>query len=42
VVGFTLSKTVLMTVVSFVMRKYMDPSAIPTPLPPVYGRHTAG
>lgn len=33
--GFTLTKTVLVTVASYVMRVYMDPSSrISTPLPP--------
>ena len=34
VLGFSLAKTVIATVAAFVMRRYMDASGIPTPLPP--------
>jgi len=34
VVGFSLAKTVVQTVVSYVMRRKIDGSVIPTPLPP--------
>lgn len=30
----TLTKTVLQTTASYVMRRFVDPSRIPTPLPP--------
>ena len=32
---FTLGKTVVVTAGSFVMRRYLDASGIPTPLPPL-------
>jgi hypothetical protein len=34
IIGFTLMKTVLMAVAAFVMRRYLDGSKVPTPLPP--------
>jgi hypothetical protein len=34
VLGFTLAKTVVQTVAAFVMRKFLDGSSVPTPLPP--------
>lgn len=34
VMGFLLAKTALVTALSYVMRQYLDGSAIPTPLPP--------
>ena len=34
IIGFTLLKTVLITAASYVMRRFMDPSKVPTPLPP--------
>lgn len=34
VLGFLLAKTVAVTALSFVMRQYLDPSGLPTPLPP--------
>lgn len=34
VIGFSLLKTVLVAVASFVMRRFMDPSRFPTPKPP--------
>lgn len=33
IIGFSLMKTVLMAGAAFVMRRFMDPSKIPTPLP---------
>ena len=32
--GITAAKTVVTTVASYVMRRFLDPSAVPTPLPP--------
>lgn len=32
--GFLLAKTVTTTAASYVMRKYLDGSSVPTPLPP--------
>lgn len=34
VLGFLVVKTVAVTALSYVMRQYLDGSAIPTPLPP--------
>jgi hypothetical protein len=34
VIGITLAKTILQTAASYVMRRFVDASAIPTPLPP--------
>lgn len=34
VLGFLVCKTVAVTALSYVMRQYLDPSRIPTPLPP--------
>lgn len=34
VVGFLLSKTVIVSAASYVMRAYLDKSSVPTPLPP--------
>lgn len=34
VLGFLLAKTVTVTALSFLMRQYLDPSRLPTPLPP--------
>lgn len=34
VLGFLATKTVAVTVLSYVMRQYLDASVIPTPLPP--------
>jgi hypothetical protein len=34
VLGFLVCKTVAVTVLSYVMRQYLDTSALPTPLPP--------
>lgn len=34
ILGFLLAKTVVVTGLSYVMRTYLDRSAIPTPLPP--------
>jgi hypothetical protein len=33
-IGFTLAKTLAQTIYSYVMRRYLDPSGVPTPLPP--------
>jgi hypothetical protein len=33
-IGITLAKTVLQTAASYVMRRFVDTSTIPTPLPP--------
>ena len=32
--GFTFVKTAIVTAGSFVLRRFLDPSSIPTPLPP--------
>lgn len=32
--GFTLAKTVIMTAGSYILRRFVDRSSIPTPLPP--------
>lgn len=34
ILGFLIAKTVAVTVLSYVMRQYLDGSALPTPLPP--------
>lgn len=34
VLGFSLAKTVVASAGSFILRRYIDPSGIPTPLPP--------
>lgn len=34
VLGFSFAKTILSTIASFVMRRFMDASKVPTPLPP--------
>lgn len=34
IVGFTLAKTLVQSVAAYVMRRYLDPSKVPTPLPP--------
>lgn len=34
VIGITLAKTLLQTVASYVMRRFVDKSVVPTPLPP--------
>jgi hypothetical protein len=33
-IGFTIAKTVVQSIASYVMRRYLDPSRVPTPLPP--------
>lgn len=40
IVAFSLGKTVLLTVFSFIMRRFMDKSALPTPKPPVISGDT--
>ena len=34
--GFTLAKTVVTTIGSYVLRRFLDPSHFPTPLPPEF------
>jgi hypothetical protein len=34
IIGFTLMKTVLMAAAAYIMRRFIDPSKVPTPLPP--------
>lgn len=34
VLGFSVAKTIVATAASFVMRRFMDTSSVPTPLPP--------
>jgi hypothetical protein len=34
VLGFTLGKTLVTTAGSYILRRFVDPSGIPTPLPP--------
>lgn len=34
ILGFSLLKTVISTIGSFLLRRFVDPSGIPTPLPP--------
>lgn len=43
IIGFLLAKTVVVTGLSYVMRQHLDPSAVPSPLPPADpGDATAG
>ena len=35
-IAFSLVKTVLLTVFAYVMRRFLDSSSLPTPLPPEY------
>ena len=34
--GFTLAKTAIVTAGAFILRRFLDPSRIPTPLPPAH------
>lgn len=34
ILGFTVAKTMVVTAGSFILRRVIDPSGIPTPLPP--------
>lgn len=34
IMGFTLAKTVVVSAGSFILRRFVDPSSFPTPLPP--------
>lgn len=34
IIGFSLAKTVVVSITSFVMRRFLDSSSVPTPLPP--------
>ncbi len=33
-IAFSVAKTIVVTIFSYVMRRYLDPSKVPTPLPP--------
>ena len=34
IIGFSLAKTVVVSITSFIMRRFLDQSSMPTPLPP--------
>jgi phosphoglycerol transferase MdoB-like AlkP superfamily enzyme len=36
IIGFSLVKTFALTVFAFIMRRFLDASALPTPVPPEY------